>query len=34
LHDAGLLERTRRGKWVYYRLVPETLGLLRDALNV
>src|ERR671922_187986 len=29
LHEAGLLERERRGKWVYYRLVPGTLRLLR-----
>jgi ArsR family transcriptional regulator, arsenate/arsenite/antimonite-responsive transcriptional repressor len=34
LHDAGLLERERRGTWVYYRLVPERLQVLRDALAV
>jgi ArsR family transcriptional regulator, arsenate/arsenite/antimonite-responsive transcriptional repressor len=34
LHEAGLLERERRGKWVFYRLVPGTLRLLRDALDV
>jgi ArsR family transcriptional regulator len=34
LHEAGLLERERRGKWVYYRLVPGTLRFLRDALDV
>ena len=32
LHEAGLLERDKRGLWVYYRLVPEQLRVLRDAL--
>jgi ArsR family transcriptional regulator, arsenate/arsenite/antimonite-responsive transcriptional repressor len=32
LHGAGLLERERRGIWIYYRLVPERLEVLRDAL--
>jgi ArsR family transcriptional regulator len=32
LHDAGLLEREKRGSWVYYRLVPEGLAGLRRAL--
>ena len=32
LYDAGLLERERRGTWVYYRIVPERLTALRDAL--
>lgn len=30
LVEAGLLERTQRGKWAYYRLVPAAL----DALAV
>ena len=25
LVDAGVVEREQRGKWAYYRLVPETL---------
>jgi ArsR family transcriptional regulator len=29
---AGLVTRERRGTWMYYRLVPERLGVLRDAL--
>jgi len=33
LYDAGLLERDRRGSWVYYRVVPERLADLRDALS-
>lgn len=32
LHQAGLLDRERRGSWVYYRIVPERLAALRDAL--
>ena len=32
LVDAGLLTRERRGKWAWYRVVPERLALLRDAL--
>src|SRR4051794_28797546 len=34
MHEAGLLERERRGTWVYYRVVPEALTRLRDALAV
>ena len=33
LHEAGLLARARRGTWVYYRLLPERLQPLRDALG-
>jgi ArsR family transcriptional regulator len=33
LHDAGLLDRERRGKWVYYRVRPEPLASLRTALS-
>jgi len=32
LYDAGLLDRTRRGTWVYYRIVPQRLAALRKAL--
>ncbi len=28
LVDAGLLQREQRGKWAYYRLVPDALTLL------
>jgi len=34
LYAAGLLDRDRRGTWVYYRIVPERLAALRDALTV
>jgi ArsR family transcriptional regulator len=33
LHDAGLLERERRGRWVYYRVRPERLASLRSLLS-
>jgi ArsR family transcriptional regulator len=32
LHEAGLVEREKRGSWVWYRAVPERLAVLRDAL--
>jgi ArsR family transcriptional regulator, arsenate/arsenite/antimonite-responsive transcriptional repressor len=32
LTEAGLLARERRGTWMFYRLVPERLESLRDAL--
>jgi ArsR family transcriptional regulator len=32
LHDAGLLEREKRGAWVYYRVVPARLEEARAAL--
>jgi ArsR family transcriptional regulator len=33
LHDAGLLEREKRGAWVYYRVVPDRLEAIRGALG-
>ena len=33
LHDAGLLDRERRGHWVYYRVRADRLGALADALR-
>jgi ArsR family transcriptional regulator, arsenate/arsenite/antimonite-responsive transcriptional repressor len=33
LVDAGLLTRTKRGRWAWYRLVPERLDALRKALS-
>ena len=33
LHEAGLLDRERRGKWVYFRVRPEPLASLRSALS-
>jgi ArsR family transcriptional regulator len=33
LADAGLITGDRRGKWVWYSLVPERLAALRSALQ-
>jgi ArsR family transcriptional regulator len=33
LTDAGLLERTQRGKWAWFKVVPERVSILRDALT-
>lgn len=32
LHGAGLVSRTRRGTFAYYRIEPGPLQVLRDAL--
>ena len=32
LGDAGLVEGDRRGRWVWYRLVPDRLSALESAL--
>ncbi len=32
LYEAGLLQKERRGTWIYYRLVPERIEALRTAL--
>ena len=32
LHDGGLLEREKRGTWVFYRISPQPLEALRTAL--
>jgi DNA-binding transcriptional ArsR family regulator len=34
LTGAGLVIREKRGKWAWYRVVPERLEVLRDALSV
>ena len=34
LVDAGLLTREKRGKWAWFRPVPERLAVLRDALRI
>ena len=33
LVDAGLIEREKRGLWVWYRLVPSRLDALRSVLG-
>lgn len=32
LAEAGLLTREQRGKWAWFRVVPERVSVLRDAL--
>jgi ArsR family transcriptional regulator, arsenate/arsenite/antimonite-responsive transcriptional repressor len=32
LHGAGILERDKRGAWVYYRILPARLEEVRGAL--
>ncbi|WP_433872880.1 ArsR/SmtB family transcription factor [Saccharopolyspora sp. CA-218241] len=32
LREAGLIEGSRRGTWIYYRVRPEALRLLADSL--
>ncbi|MEO3805394.1 metalloregulator ArsR/SmtB family transcription factor [Nonomuraea sp. B1E8] len=34
LKDVGLLTSERRGTWVHYRLVPDTLSQLSALLNI
>jgi ArsR family transcriptional regulator, arsenate/arsenite/antimonite-responsive transcriptional repressor len=33
LARAGLVEREQRGRWAYFRLVPERLSMIREALT-
>lgn len=33
LRTAGLVESEKRGRWVYYRPIPERLGILSRALG-
>ncbi|MGM3308117.1 ArsR/SmtB family transcription factor [Anabaena sp. WFMT] len=32
LYEAGLLQKERRGTWIYYRIVPERIKALQSAL--
>lgn len=32
LREAGVIEGERRGTWIYYRIRPETLRLMSEAL--
>lgn len=34
LHDAGLVDRHKRGRWVHYTVRPETLGRVRNFLEL
>lgn len=33
LHDAGLVDREKRGVWVYYRARPEAMDVLRTVFS-
>ncbi|HVD24044.1 MAG TPA: metalloregulator ArsR/SmtB family transcription factor, partial [Lapillicoccus sp.] len=33
LADAGILTREQRGRWAYYRLVPDTLTTLSELIK-
>ena len=33
LHEAGLVERDKRGTWMWYRVVPGRLDQLREVLG-
>jgi ArsR family transcriptional regulator len=33
LVDAGLVTREQRGKWAYYRVVPQAMQALGDTLR-
>ena len=33
LNEAGLVSRTQRGRWAFYKLDSDRLGLLRKALS-
>jgi ArsR family transcriptional regulator len=33
LHEAGLVERERRGKWIHYRVLPEAMAELAGILQ-
>jgi ArsR family transcriptional regulator len=34
LFNAGLVEREKRSTWVWYRIIPERLSALREALEM
>ncbi|HEX2153326.1 MAG TPA: metalloregulator ArsR/SmtB family transcription factor [Acidimicrobiia bacterium] len=33
LADAGILAREQRGKWAWFRVVPERVAVLRESLS-
>jgi ArsR family transcriptional regulator len=34
LAEAGLVIREQRGKWAWFRVVPDRVAVLRDALRI
>lgn len=33
MYEAGLLEKERRGTWIYYRIVQDRLAALKDVFS-
>ena len=33
LYEEGLLAKERRGTWIYYRILPEKLSVLKEVLS-
>ncbi len=33
MYEAGLLQKERRGNWMYYKAVPEQIEVLKSALS-
>lgn len=33
MYKAGLLNKERRGNWIYYQILPEKLAMLRESLS-
>ncbi len=33
MYESELLERERRGTWIYYRIRPEKLAMVRESLS-
>ena len=33
MYETGLLEKERRGTWIYYRIVPDRLATLKDVFS-
>lgn len=33
MYEAGLLQKQRRGNWIYYRIVPEQIETLRQVFS-
>jgi ArsR family transcriptional regulator len=34
LFEAGLVERHKHGRWVYYRAIPDRMAVLSKALSI
>jgi ArsR family transcriptional regulator, arsenate/arsenite/antimonite-responsive transcriptional repressor len=34
MYEVGLLDKERRGNWIYYKVVPERIEALRSILSI